>query len=57
MANRKVGELDLSWVNAGSTTAILDLTDKQGVPLSNGLYYLLFRVSNHQSIAKLLILR
>lgn len=35
----------------------LELKDKTGVPLANGLYYVVLDLDGHRSIAKLLILR
>ncbi|HJT24285.1 MAG TPA: malectin domain-containing carbohydrate-binding protein, partial [bacterium] len=53
----KVAEMDLGEIQPGDTTVILPLADKTGVSLANGLYYLVFRLSNHQSVGKLLVLQ
>jgi hypothetical protein len=35
----------------------VELTDRQGTPLANGLYYIVVIVDGHRSIGKLLVIR
>jgi hypothetical protein len=56
-AFRKVAEQTYSQVPAGVSTLSIDLKDKTGVPLANGLYYVVVRTPAGRTIAKLLILR
>jgi len=53
---RKVQEETFPNVPPG-VAVTLQLTDKRGTPLANGLYYLVVIVDGQRSIAKLLILR
>jgi hypothetical protein len=55
-AFRKVNTLDFSHQAGGSDVA-LPLTDGQGLPLANGVYYVLVQSPAGRSIEKLLILR
>jgi hypothetical protein len=55
-AFRKVGEEDFSNVAPGQTLA-LDLNDRMGKSLANGLYYLFIRAQGHLWKVKLLLLR
>ena len=57
LAFRKVNEIVLSNVSAGTTDVALPLTDKEGRPLANGIYYVLVITPQGRSIGKLLVLR
>jgi hypothetical protein len=54
---RKVNTMTLSNVPAGTTDVALPLTDQQGTPLANGLYYVVVRTPEGRFITKLMILR
>jgi hypothetical protein len=54
-AFRKVNEIDYAARPAGTTTLPVPLLDKSGIPLSNGLYYLLVRTPSTRFIAKLIV--
>jgi hypothetical protein len=41
----------------GGVAVTIELKDKWGAPLANGLYYVVVVIDGHRSIAKLLILR
>jgi hypothetical protein len=56
-AFRKVNEMDLGALPAGVDTVVLDLKDRRGNELANGLYYLVVHTSQGNLIAKLLIQR
>jgi arabinan endo-1,5-alpha-L-arabinosidase len=56
-AFRKVNTMTLSNVPAGTTDVALPLTDQQGTPLANGLYYVVVRTPQGRFITKLMILR
>jgi hypothetical protein len=56
VGSRKVQDLTVSNVKAGSPVT-LDLLDKSGVRLSNGLYYLLVTTPQGHTTLKLLVLR
>jgi hypothetical protein len=56
LALRKILEADFPNVNPG-TDVSFNLTDKSGVSLANGLYYVRIQWPAGQSILKLLILR
>ena len=56
-AFRKVAELSLGSMPAGITDVTLNLTDRFGAPLANGLYYLWVQVDGKRTLLKLLILR
>jgi hypothetical protein len=47
-----------SYANVTEGQALpIDLTDKTGVPLANGIYYIVLRADGHQWVTKLLVLR
>ncbi len=54
---RKALEVDLQHVPVGPNDILLNLTDRLGKPLANGLYYLLVETSQARTKGKLLILR
>jgi hypothetical protein len=56
-AFRRVNEITLSNVPAGTTDVALPLTGQQGTPLANGLYYVVVRTSQGRFITKLMVLR
>jgi hypothetical protein len=56
-AFRKVNTITLSNVPAGTTDVVLPLTDQEGTPLANGLYYVVVRTSQGRFTTKLMILR
>lgn len=56
-AFRKVITADLGPLPAGASTPTLSLTDAQGRPLANGLYYVEVSDSQGHSIGKLMVLR
>ena len=55
-AFRKVQEQEYPGQPVGVPLSI-DLTDKRGVPLASGLYYVVVSVNGQRTIVKLLILR
>jgi flagellar hook assembly protein FlgD len=57
IAFRKVTEQTESQVPAGVSTFAVDLKDKTGVPLANGLYYMVVKTPQGRTVLKLLILR
>ena len=57
LAFRKVNEITLSNVQAGLTDLGLPLTDKEGNPLANGLYYVVVTTKSGRYTGKLLVLR
>ena len=57
MAFRKVNEIRLSQVPAGVTETSLNLVDRWGKALANGLYYVVVTIDGRRSIVKLLITR
>jgi hypothetical protein len=56
-AFRKVNETKLMQVPAGVTDFSLNLADRWGKPLANGLYYVVVTVDGKRMIGKLVILR
>jgi hypothetical protein len=54
---RKVNEVDLGDMSAGSTAVPLPLLDDRGIPLADGLYYLLVKASTGQAVGKMILLR
>jgi hypothetical protein len=56
-AFRRVNEITLPGVPAGTSNLSLPLTDRKGNPLANGLYYVVVRSPQGRFILKLLILR
>jgi hypothetical protein len=56
-AFRKVKTEDLGPLPAGANDPSLSLTDEQGRPLANGLYYVEVSDSQGSSIGKLMVLR
>jgi hypothetical protein len=56
LAYRKVQDVTLPNVQPG-TPVTLDLLDKWGVKLSNGLYYLVVRIGQERQVVKLLVAR
>jgi hypothetical protein len=57
VSGRKVQEISLGTVQPGPLTVTLPLTDSRGVPLANGVYFLVVRTTTWQATAKLLVLR
>jgi len=57
LAFRKVNEITLFNVPAGLSDIALPLTDGEGTPLANGLYYVMVQTSQNRFIVKLLVLR
>jgi hypothetical protein len=55
-AFRKVNEVDLSNVPAGTRLATIPLTDSHGSALANGVYYVVVVNQQGRAIGKLLIL-
>lgn len=55
-AFRRVNLESFPKVPAGATVTVV-LTDRMGVPLANGLYYVAVQTAQGRSILKLLILR
>jgi hypothetical protein len=56
-AFRKVNETTLGPLPAGTTKVTLNLTDRFGTPLANGLYYVVVHVNGQRFTTKLLVLR
>jgi hypothetical protein len=56
-AFRKVNQISLVNVPAGPARVSLPLTDKNGSPLANGVYYLVVVNQQGRAIGKLLVLR
>lgn len=56
-AFRKVNTVTSANLPAGVHVLPIPLTDKAGVPLANGLYYLVLKTPSERIILKLLILR
>ena len=55
LAFRKVQSQEYSQVPAG-TDPLLLLTDRDGIPLANGVYYVVVWVEGKRSIGKLLLI-
>ena len=55
-AFRKIQDETFYGVSAGSPLTV-ELTDRWGKPLANGLYYVAVVIDGKRSIAKLLIIR
>lgn len=56
-AFRRVNEITLTNLPAGTTEEALPLMDRSGVPLANGLYYIVIQTPQGRFLAKLLVLR
>jgi hypothetical protein len=56
-AFRMVREMSLANAPAGINQVTLDLLDKWGAPLANGLYYVVVVTPQGRSVGRLLILR
>lgn len=56
-AYRKVNEKSSGQVPAGVLSLPLDLTDRTGSPLANGIYYVVVQTGQGRNICKLLVLR
>ena len=56
-AFRRVNEITLPNVPAGTTDVALPLTDQKGTPLANGIYYVVVHTSQGRFITKLMVLR
>ncbi len=56
-AFRKVNEVDYGSQPAGRLTLPLATQDKWGMPLANGLYYLVVKTPGGRSVGKLMVLR
>ena len=56
-AFRKVNEIKLMQVPAGVTDYSLNLADRWGKSLANGLYYVMVTIDGKRLMAKLMILR
>jgi hypothetical protein len=54
-AYRKVNEVQYKNLPAGTVDLSFDPVDRNGVPLANGLYYLVVKTGAGQSIGKLII--
>ena len=54
---RRVNGITLPDLPAGTRDIALSLTDRSGVPLANGLYYILVQTPQGRFIVKLLVLR
>jgi hypothetical protein len=57
MAFRRVNEITLPNVPAGTADVALPLSDQRGTPLADGLYYIVVRAPQGRFITKLMILR
>jgi uncharacterized repeat protein (TIGR01451 family) len=57
LAFRRVNQITLSAVPAGIKDVTLSLTDRDGTPLANGLYFVVVNGDGQRTIEKLLILR
>jgi hypothetical protein len=57
LAFRRVNQITLLAVPAGIKDVILPLTDRDGTPLANGLYYGVVTTPQEIRLNKLLILR
>jgi hypothetical protein len=57
LAFRKVNTITLSNVPAGVSDIALPLTDREGRPFANGLYYVVVQTPQGRVIVKLLITR
>ena len=56
IAFRKVNELVLFNLHEGINTINIPLTDREGTPLANGVYYVVVQTPNGRFISKLLVL-
>jgi hypothetical protein len=56
-AFRKIKTVDLGPLPAGAADPVISLTDEQGRPLANGLYYVEVSDSQGSAIGKLMVLR
>jgi hypothetical protein len=56
-AFRKVNEMVLGQLPAGTSNIPITLTDMSGKPLANGLYYVVVEINGQRSITKLLVIR
>jgi hypothetical protein len=56
-AFRRVNEVSLPNVPAGTTDIALPLTDERGKPLANGLYYVVVQTSQGRFIVKMMVIR
>lgn len=56
-AFRKVNTIVLTNLPPGTASIALPLTDKSGVPLANGLYYVIVKTPQGRFLLKLLVLR
>jgi hypothetical protein len=56
-AFRRVNEITLPNVPAGTTDIALPLTDQRGKPLANGLYYVVVQTAQGRFIVKLMVVR
>ena len=54
---RRVNEIVLTNVPAGTSEETLPLTDRSGVPLANGLYYIVVHTPQGRFLSKLIVLR
>jgi hypothetical protein len=57
LAFRMVNEITLPNVPAGTTNVALPLTNREGMPLANGLYYVVVQTPQGRFIVKLLVTR
>ncbi len=57
LAFRKVNEIDLTQVPAGTTSVSVPMTDRGGKPLADGLYYVVVQMPQGRLVTKLLVLR
>jgi hypothetical protein len=56
-AFRKVNEIKLMQIPAGVTDYSLNLADRWGKSLANGLYYIVVTIDGKRTVVKLLVLR
>jgi hypothetical protein len=56
-AFRRINEIQLGSVPAGVSPVTLALTDRWGVPLANGIYYVVVRAGQSRTVTKLMVMR
>jgi hypothetical protein len=56
-AFRMVNETTFHDIPAGTTNLALPLTDKEGKPLANGIYYVVVTANGQRFVGKLLVLQ
>src|SRR5579871_2995561 len=55
VSGRRVEEIALGTVQRGTMTVSLPLSDSRGVPLANGVYFLVVKTTTGQAVGKMLI--